>query len=95
MDRKKLIDLFQKGMQYPPGKHRFWISRCFEITVRADWVVELDEYESFIAEKEAGLQRRQPRTPAGSRDMFHVGRSVLNLRDGGVTEEQGGGWGRM
>ena len=43
MDRKLLIELFQDGMEYPAGKHRFWISRCFEITVRPDKIVHLDE----------------------------------------------------
>lgn len=93
MDRKKLVDLFQTGMQYPPGKHRFWISRCFEITVRPDWVVELDEYESFIAERDGRSRSRQQKSSTRSREMFHVGRSVVNLKDGGVVEEAGAGWG--
>ncbi len=82
MDRKKLVDLFRKGMQYPPGKHRFWISRYFEIHVKLDSTVELDEYEGFSSEdhKQAGKK------------MFHVGRSVLHLKDGTVIEQDGEGW---
>lgn len=83
MDRKKLIDLFRKGMEYPAGKHRFWIARCFEINVRPDRVVELDEYESFSAKGE----------PDSSK-MFHVGRSVLHLKEDKIVEEIGGGWGQ-
>ena len=92
MDRKKLVDLFQKGMQYPTGTHRFWISRCFEITVRPDEVVELDEYESFSAEKNSTTRTSMRPTPKEENDMFHVGRSVVNLRDGQVQEERGLGW---
>lgn len=94
MDRKRLIDLFRKGMEYPPGRHRFWISRCFEITVRADDVVELDEYESFASEQarnpeEALCEGPQAGNPG---EMFHVGRSVLRLKDGEIEEEPGRGW---
>ena len=92
MDRNKLVDLFQKGMQYPPGKHRFWISRCFEITVRPDSAVELDEYEGFSTEEDLGEKSVRARKPRGGGEMFHVGRSVLNLKDGGVVEEKGIGW---
>lgn len=81
MDRKKLIDLFRNGMEYPQGKHQFWVARCFEITVRADRVVELDEYESFS-------HHGKP----GSSEMFHVGRSVLHLKEGKIVEEGGEGW---
>lgn len=93
MDRKLLIDLLQEGMQVPPGKHRFWVSRCFEITVRPDKrVVELDEYESFSTEKD--LKPKQGRSPETSRgrEMFHIGKSILHLRDGRVVEESGEGW---
>ena len=93
MDRKMLIDLFKEGMIYPTGKHRFWISRCFEITVRPDKVVELDEYEGFSAEKnsEGPLKEKAPK--GGKKDqMFHVGRSILHLEKGKVVEESGTGW---
>ena len=93
MNRKELIGLFQRGMQYPPGKHRFWISRCFEITVHSDFLVELDEYEGFASEK----NRKQSFKPSGgttTKGMFHVGRSVLDLGNGQVTEEPGEGWER-
>lgn len=92
MDRKKLVDLFQKGMQYPTGKHRFWVSRCFEITVRPDSVVELDEYEGFSSEAGPDLKSVKRRRES-DKEMFHVGRSMLDLRDGQVKEESGEGWG--
>ncbi len=81
MDRKQLVDLFQKGMEYPLGRHSFWIARCFKIHVRPDQVVELDEYESFSAKGKPDSTR-----------MFHVGRSVLHLKGGEVMEERGKGW---
>ena len=93
MNRKLLIELFQDGMEYPPGKHRFWISRCFEITVRPDKVVELDEYEGFSADRNTKRSTRRRRAKNHSRnEMFHVGRSVLHLKDGRVVEEAGVGW---
>ena len=92
MDRKKLVDLFQRGMQYPPGKHRFWVSRCFEIHVRPDSVVELDEYEGFSSEAGPDLKSVKGRRQT-DKEMFHVGRSSLDLRDGRVKEESGVGWG--
>ncbi len=96
MDRKLLVELFQNGMKYTPGKHRFWVSRCFEINVRHDHVVELDEYEGFGSEQHPDEKRLAPLVvPAKSpkkKKMFHVGRSVLNLRDGQVVEEPGNGW---
>ena len=91
MDRKKLVDLFQKGMQYPPGKHRFWVSRCFEINVRPDSVVELDEYESFSSEAGPALKSVKGRRQT-DKEMFHVGRSRLDMRDGRVKEDAGEGW---
>ncbi len=91
MDRKKLVDLFRKGMQYPPGKHRFWISRCFEIHVRPDSVVELDEYEGFSSEAGPDLKSLKGRRTT-DKEMFHVGRSSLDLKDGQVKEESGEGW---
>jgi hypothetical protein len=92
MDRKKLVDLFQNGMQYPPGKHRFWVSRCFEINVRSDSVVELDEYEGFSSEVGPDLKSVKRRRQT-DKEMFHVGRSMLDLRAGQVREESGEGWG--
>jgi len=92
MDRTKLIELFRNGMQYPPGKHRFWISRCFEITVREDDVVELDEYEGFSSEGGQSAHDGTGRPGAKPKGMFHVGRSVVRLSDGLVEEEPGRGW---
>ena len=91
MDRKKLVDLLQKGLQYPPGKHRFWVSRCFEIHVRPDSVVELDEYEGFSSEGGPDLKSVRQRRKT-DKEMYHVGRSMLDLRDGQVIEESGQGW---
>ena len=91
MDRNMLIELLQDGMHYPPGKHRFWVSRCFEITVRPDKVVELDEYEDFKTEN--GRTQKHPHPPKqGSQGMFHVGKSVLYLKGGRLVESTGGGW---
>ena len=92
MDRKKLIELFRKGMQYPPGRHRFWMSRCFEITVREDDTVELDEYEGFSSEGTQGARDGATALGAKPKGMFHVGRSVVRLSDGLVEEEPGRGW---
>ena len=92
MDRKILIQLLRDGMQCPPGRHRFWVSRCFEITVRPDKrVVELDEYESFATEDGSEPARRRSRA-SDCKEMFHVGKSDLHLKDGQVLEESGGGW---
>lgn len=92
MDRKKLIELFQKGLQYPSGKHRFLVLRCFEITVHPDQMVELDEYESFVTEEKLPTgQKERPSRRKGD-EMFHVGKSILHLKDGRVVEEVGGGW---
>ena len=93
MDRKVLIELLKEGMEIPSGKHRLWISRCFEITVRPNRVVELNEYESFSSEKGDGPLQKAPQEPARSdREMFHVGRSILHLEEGKVVEESGTGW---
>ena len=94
MDRKMLVGLFQEGIQYSLGRHRLWISRCFEINVRPNQVVELDEYESFSAEKAVGSDRSRwvRKAPKKKQEMFHVGRSILDLKDGRVVEESGAGW---
>ena len=96
MDRKTLVELFQSGMKYNPGKHRFWISRCFEIHVRADHVVELDEYEGFDAEETpVALKHLIPPAKPAKQKMFHVGRSIVDLKAGQVTEHPGSGWERL
>lgn len=92
MDRKKLVELFQEGMEYPPGKHKLWISRCFEITVRPDQVVEFDEYEGFASQSENGRSAHRRRRQERRGNMFHVGRSILQLGNGEVVEETGDGW---
>ena len=83
MDRGKMIELFRNGMHYPPGKHRFWISRCFEIHVRPDAVVELDEFEGFSTDGPFKEEKGK---------MFHVGRSVLHLKENRLVEQRGEGW---
>ncbi len=80
MDRKLLIELFQNGMKYSTGKHQFCVTRRFDIKVRSDKVVEMDEYEGFDTDSEA------------ARKMFHVGRSILHLKNGEVFEQPGKGW---
>lgn len=93
MDRKMLVELFRDGMRYPAGKHQLWVSRCFEITVCPNQVVQLDEYEGFATENNEPSKRgRRPRAIQEPGKMFHVGRSVLHLRQGRVIEESGGGW---
>ena len=95
MDRKLLIELFQDGMKYSPGKHRLWISKCFEITVLPDQVVELDEYEGFCAQENCSPKGEPQAAVEGrSKRMFHVGRSILHLKDGQVVEKKGIGWKR-
>lgn len=86
MDRQQLVNLFQTGMKYPPGRHRFWYSRCFEVTVHPGKIVELDEYENFTTENPRKTKKRQ------ETGMFHVGRSVLHLKQGKVIEHCGDGW---
>ncbi len=93
MDRKLLIGLLQDGMKYSQGKHRFWISKCFEITMRPDSVIELDEYEGFSSEAGPNLKSSKRRRQS-DKEMFHVGRSMLDLRDDRLTEESGRGWDR-
>ena len=104
MDRKLLVDLLKDGMRYPVGKHRVWISRCFEVTVRSDRVVELDEYEGYTEEthadsnrlagsnRQAGSKRRTGVKPKEPADLFHVGKSVIHPKQGTVIEEPGRGW---
>lgn len=77
-------------MLYPPGKHRVWFSRCFEITVHSDERVELDEYESFTAPPARSGKGRVPFRKG--EEMYHVGKTVLHLKEGRVVEEKGAGW---
>ncbi len=95
MDRKMLIDLLQDGMKYSPGKHRFWISRCFEITVHSSERIDLDEYEGFTTDKDShaknGTHLIQDKR-GSPQEMFHVGRSIIDLKGGRVVEETGVGW---
>ena len=92
MDRKMLIGLLRGGMSYSAGKHRLWISRCFEITVRADKVVELDEYEGFSTEENLEKANAPAAGASDCKKMFHVGKSILHLKDGQVVESLGKGW---
>lgn len=95
MDKKMLIGLLMDGMKYAAGKHRVWISRCFEIQVRPDQVVKLDEYEGFSTEDGISPQRgRRDSDAEDQKGMFHVGRSILHLKNGRVIEQPGAGWGK-
>lgn len=94
MDRQMMVNLIRnRVVENPRGKTRFWLVRCFEITVRADRVVEVDEYEAYeVCEGKNGIEacngpRADYRSLAG---MFHVGRSVIHLNDGRVVEEPSG-----
>jgi len=84
MDRAVLIKLFQDGMRYPPGTRRLWVSRCFEVTVRPDQVVEVDEYEGVAIEGADDTPRTRC---AHDGEMLHRGRSRLDLKDGRVIEQ--------
>ncbi len=95
MDRKTLVRLFKNGMRYPQGSYRFWVRGCFEITVCSNQCVEIDEYESFVAEE--GLHLRRLREGAEKKQAakrFHVGRSILDKKAGQVIEHSGTGWQR-
>ncbi|MCM8811947.1 MAG: hypothetical protein NC910_02730 [Candidatus Omnitrophica bacterium] len=94
MDRQMMVNLIRNEVvENPKGKTRFWLVRCFEITVRPDRVVELDEYEAYeVCEGKNGIEACSDpcadlRSLAG---MFHVGRSVIHLNDGRVIEEPSG-----
>ena len=93
MDRNVLIKLLQQGMRYPTGTHRIWVSRCFELTVRADQVVELDEYEGYEEERATAAPQRPRGRATPPPPMCHVGRSVIHLKPPRVIEHPGNGWG--
>ncbi|PIQ81942.1 MAG: hypothetical protein COV76_06185 [Candidatus Omnitrophica bacterium CG11_big_fil_rev_8_21_14_0_20_64_10] len=92
VNRETLVRLLQEGLEYPEGRHRLWFARCFEITVGEDRTVQLDEYESVSTELSVSKEVKNFSRRAQDRQMFHVGRSVLDLGRGGVREEQGAGW---
>lgn len=91
MDRQMMVNLIRnRVVENPKGKTRFWLVRCFEITVRPDRVVEVDEYEAYeVCEGKNGIEAcNGPRADFKSlAGMFHVGRSVISLSDGRVVEE--------
>ena len=96
MDRTLVLELLKnKVIQYPKGKHRIWVSRCFEINVRPRRLVEVDEYEGYVEEKD-GSGPKHHRNGKGRekelKKMFHVGRSIVSLKEGTVTQERGTGW---
>ena len=93
MDRNKLIALFKQGMRYPLGTHRLWCCRCFEMTVRPEGVVEVDEYEGVSPSGKALDPPRHPALQEALRGMFHVGKSILHLKGGSILERTGQGWG--
>jgi hypothetical protein len=68
------------------------VIRCFEISPREDRKVEINEYEvcevsSDGDEVSAGNEMGIFKTVAqGIRGMIHVGRTVVGLDDGQVTE---------
>ena len=93
MNRKTLIRLFLEGMRYPQGKHRVMVSKVFEITVRPNEVIELDEYEGISSEENCHQERKFRPKEKPEPDMFHVGKSILSLKDGQLIEKPGEGWG--
>ncbi len=54
------------------------------------FVVELNEYEGFVTEKNSATATREKAIKLP--EMFHVGRSILDLKNGRLVEETGGGW---
>ncbi len=93
MDRKVLIELLRNGMKYPIGKHQLWISRCFEITVRPNKVVEVDEYETYDERNGLSVKSGKRAGAHNRAGMYHVGRSVLLPKDKRVIKEAAGaGW---
>ncbi len=91
MDRQMVVNLIRNRMvECPKGKSRLWVTRCFEITVHSGEVVEVDEYEACeVCEGGNGIKacngpHADFRSLAG---MFHVGRSVIYLREKRVVEE--------
>jgi len=93
INRDTLIQLIQEGMEYPEGKHRFWVARCYEITVRDDKTVELDEYESVSTELAVNKEVVRFNRRSQDKEMFHVGRSIVNPEKDNVIEKIGQGWG--
>lgn len=93
MDRKVLVELLRNGMRYPIGRHQIWISRCLEITVRPDRVIVVDEFEAY--DERSGLKSRNGTraSPERRKRMFHLGRSLVSLKDRRVIDNApGAGW---
>ena len=93
MDRKTIVELLRNGMKYSIGRHQLWVSRCFEITVHPNKVIDVDEFESY--DEKNGLKFRNGTVPEAKRRdrMYHVGRSVISLKDRQVIDTvPGSGW---
>lgn len=93
MNREILIGLLCNGMKYPVGRHQIWISRCFEITVRPDRTVEIDEYEAY--DERNGVEARSCLCSNGEDHVgtYHIGRTAISLKDKRVIREaKGKGW---
>ena len=59
MTRQILIELFRRGMRYPPGTHRrLRLTRWFDIIVQPSQHVEITEYEEASVEPPAPARRR-------------------------------------
>lgn len=87
MTRQILIDLFRRGMRYPPGTYRrLRLTRWFDISVQPSQHVEITEYEEAAVEL--------PGSPAVARDRpgsrRRVGRTRLDLKTCRVVEHHEG-----
>ncbi len=94
MDRTVVVELLRNGtMKYSVGRHQLWVSRCFEITVHTNKLIEVDEFEAY--DEKNGMKFRNGTVPDGKRHdrMYHVGRSILSLKDRQVIDTvPGSGW---
>ncbi len=53
MDKDLLIQLLQNGLEYPVGKFNLWSTKRFDITVRPDQIIELEEYQTHTTDSRA------------------------------------------
>lgn len=88
MDRQMVVNLItNKVVECPKGKSRFWVTRCFEITVRSREVVEVDEYEACDVRDAVAVGNGCSADPKSHAGMHHTGRSVIYLKQKRVVEE--------
>ena len=59
---------------------------------KAERLVTLDEYEGYDEEKNLSRRNRQHRIEPMDGKMFHVGQSILHLKDRQIVNKPGAGW---